>query len=196
MPTTVSQYQQTAFTTPVAGGPLAASVVLGNDNNVVTKHNGHDADPGIHVQTVVALPGTVVNGAKYIVGRTLYQGIGGLWTAINGRLFNDNGQGFSIVIDEGDVSGAVTLDWSTSTSKEIYLIGNVTSITHTNRVAGSTYQLLIVQSGSGGYSVDLTSFSWGTAGAPSIGTALNSKSLILSFFDGTTMLAYPGPMGG
>lgn len=196
MPTTVSQYQQTAFTTPVAGGPLAASVVLGNDNNVVTKHNGHDADPGIHLQTATgSLPVTVVNGAKYILGRTLYEGQGGQWVAVNGRAFNDNGQGFSIVENVGNVSGAITLNWSTSTTKTMTLTGNVTSIAHTNRVAGSTYQLIITQGGSGSYTVDLTSFRWGNAGAPTIGTTLNSKSLIISLFDGSLMLSYPGPMG-
>lgn len=48
---TVSQYQQGAFTTPVDGTTAAASEVLSNDNSTRTKHNSHDADATIHVQS-------------------------------------------------------------------------------------------------------------------------------------------------
>lgn len=48
---TVGQFQQSAFTTPVNGDPLNASVPLSNDNAVRGKHNSHDADPTIHIQS-------------------------------------------------------------------------------------------------------------------------------------------------
>lgn len=195
MSTTVGAYQVATITTPVNGQILDADVVRGHLGTIAVEHNDHDSDPGIHLQSFTGSLPAVVNGAKIIYARTLYEGISGQWVAINGRQFNDNGQGFSVIVNEGNVSGAVTLDWSTGTTKTMTLTGNVTGITHTNRVAGSTYQLIITQGGSGGYTVDLTSFRWGNAGAPVIGTTLNSKSLIVSMYDGSLMLAYPGPMG-
>lgn len=48
---TVNQYQQSAFTSPVNGDALDASVPLSNDNAVRGKHNSHDADATIHIQS-------------------------------------------------------------------------------------------------------------------------------------------------
>lgn len=48
---TIGATQQGAFATPVEGGALDASVVLGNDNTIRGKHNAHDIDPTIHVQS-------------------------------------------------------------------------------------------------------------------------------------------------
>ncbi len=47
----VGQNQQGAFVAPTNGTTATATVVLANDNNVRTKHNAHDADPTIHVQS-------------------------------------------------------------------------------------------------------------------------------------------------
>lgn len=48
---TVSQYQQGAFASPTNGTIADATVVLSNDNTIRGKHNSHDADPTIHVQS-------------------------------------------------------------------------------------------------------------------------------------------------
>jgi hypothetical protein len=48
---TVNSRQQGAYATPVEGGALDASVVLGNDNTTRVTYNGHDADATIHVQS-------------------------------------------------------------------------------------------------------------------------------------------------
>lgn len=50
---TIGQYQQGAFATPVNGTTADASVVLSNDNTIRSKHNSHDNDPTIHVQSSV-----------------------------------------------------------------------------------------------------------------------------------------------
>ena len=72
MAETVSQYQQGTFSTPVEGGSLDASVVLGNDNNVRTKHNSHDADAGIHLQSsaVASRPAAGTQGRKWLATDT------------------------------------------------------------------------------------------------------------------------------
>ena len=51
MPGTVNQYQQTAFVDPQNGQSGDASVVLSNDNATRGKHNQHDADTTIHIQS-------------------------------------------------------------------------------------------------------------------------------------------------
>lgn len=54
MPGTISQYQQSAFPTPVNGAVADATVVLSNDNATRAKHNSHDADATIHIQSSLA----------------------------------------------------------------------------------------------------------------------------------------------
>lgn len=47
----IGQYQQGAYTTPVNGSTADATEVLANDNNTRVKHNSHDNDATIHVQS-------------------------------------------------------------------------------------------------------------------------------------------------
>ncbi|HUT86468.1 MAG TPA: hypothetical protein VMX15_00070 [Candidatus Heimdallarchaeota archaeon] len=84
MAQTVATYQQSAFSTPIAGGALAAAVVLGNDNNLRTAYNSHDADPGIHFQgsTLGARPAASTAGRKWLTtdGLRLYYDTGSVWS--------------------------------------------------------------------------------------------------------------------
>lgn len=50
---TVSQTQVSSFSTPTNGTTADADVVRGNDNTLRAKHNTHDADATIHVQSSV-----------------------------------------------------------------------------------------------------------------------------------------------
>lgn len=85
----VDQHQLSSYATPVAGGALAASVVLSNDNTTVTGYNAHDADATIHVQdsTLAAKPAASVTGRKWMTvdssAVALYFDTGGAWLPLN-----------------------------------------------------------------------------------------------------------------
>jgi hypothetical protein len=76
----IGQHQQTAFANPQAGqSPMAASVVRGNDNAVASKHNAHDSDATIHVQSGLL-------SARPAAGTAF-----ALYADETGRLYQDNG---------------------------------------------------------------------------------------------------------
>ena len=77
----VGQHQQSAFTSPSNGDrPIDATVVKGNDNDLVTIHNAHDNNATVHVQSGA----TADKPAAGTVGRLFYD------TTI-GRLEYDTG---------------------------------------------------------------------------------------------------------
>lgn len=97
MPGSVSAYQQGTLTTPVDGDPGSAAVVLSNDNAVATKHNSHDADATIHVQSS-ALAGRPAAGTAQR-----------FWVTTDGRrLYLDNGASWDEVAYLPSVGGTVT----------------------------------------------------------------------------------------
>ncbi len=76
----IGQHQQTSFSNPQNGqSPIDATVVRTNDNATATKHNAHDADATVHVQTglLSARPAAGTAGAMYMDE--------------NARLYRDNG---------------------------------------------------------------------------------------------------------
>ena len=188
MPGTVGGNQLAAITTPQENDPLDASVVRGHLQDIAAEHNAHDLDPTIHVQTFVSLPGSAADGTLVIVGRTLFIRQSPLWVEVRGVPYNSNGFGFPVPSDVGGQSGAVTLDWAVSPVIALTIDGNITGITHTNRIAGSEYTLIMTVGGSGGYTVDLSSYNWdGTP--PTITTAIGSVAVIKAIWTGTKMLA-------
>lgn len=82
----VNQYQQGAFTTPVNGTVADATVVLSNDNATRGKHNSHDSDATIHVQssTLANRPGASVAQRLWITtdGLRAYLDTGSAWNEI------------------------------------------------------------------------------------------------------------------
>lgn len=194
MATTVAQHQLVAVTTPIPGGPLSADGVRTNDNTTITKHNAHDADPGIHLQTVSggSLP-AVVNGAKVIFARTIYEGIGGQWVAITGTSFNTaNGQ--PPLYDAGNSGTSLAIDWNNSPVQKVTLTGNAT-LTFSNVTAGGTYTLVLVQDGTGGHSVTLTGWEFGDS-TPTFNTSANKKNVVSGLYDGSEYLAAFAVKGG
>ena len=79
----IGQYQQGAFTTPVNGTLGDAAEVLSNDNATRTKHNSHDNDATIHVQssTLAARPaaGTAQRFWVTTDGLRAYVDSGAVW---------------------------------------------------------------------------------------------------------------------
>ena len=82
----VGSYQRGTFTTPVNGTTTDATTVLGNDNDIRSSHNSHDAEAGVHLQssTLAARPGAAAAGA------------GAKWLTTDGlRLYYSNGVAWS-----------------------------------------------------------------------------------------------------
>lgn len=97
MPEIVGSYQQGAYATPVDGGVLAAAVVLGNDNNTRTRHNDHDADPGVHLQS------------SLLAARPAFGSVGRKWLTTDGlRLYYDTGAAWSEVSYVPHAAGVLT----------------------------------------------------------------------------------------
>lgn len=81
----IGQHQQTTFANPQNGQAPDADVVRSNDNATVAKHNAHDADPTIHIQTgtLASRPTAGTNGAVYIdENKRIYVDNGSAWAEV------------------------------------------------------------------------------------------------------------------
>lgn len=81
----IGQHQQTAFANPQNGQAPDADVIRANDNAVTSKHNAHDADATIHVQTglLSARPAAGTAGAVYVdENRRFYVDNGSAWAEV------------------------------------------------------------------------------------------------------------------
>ena len=72
MAQTVGQHSVAAFTSPVNGDPLNATVVVANDNSTRSAYVDHDSDTGIHVQSslLAARPAASTAGRKWMTTDT------------------------------------------------------------------------------------------------------------------------------
>ena len=72
MAQTVGQHSVAAFTSPVNGDPLNATVVVANDNSTRSAYVDHDSDTGIHVQSslLAARPAASTAGRKWLTTDT------------------------------------------------------------------------------------------------------------------------------
>jgi hypothetical protein len=88
MPTTIAQHQLTPVLVPVPGGPLSADAVRTTDNTTIGKHNDHDGDPGVHLQssTLAARPAAGTLGRKWVTADAgsykLWYDTGTVWAEI------------------------------------------------------------------------------------------------------------------
>jgi hypothetical protein len=186
MANTVDTYPVPTFTTPVDGDPLEAAVVLGHLNTIGTAYDSHQADPGIHLQSFTGSLPAVVNGAKIIFGRTVYEGRSGQWVAITGTDFNTiNGQ--PVLHDAGNSGASLTINWNNGPVQKVTLTNNAT-LTFSNATSGGTYTLILVQDGTGGRTVTLTDWDFGD-NTPSFNTGINKKNVVSGLYDGAEYLA-------
>lgn len=126
----VANWAQSTFTTPVNGGALDASVVLGNDNNLRVKFNNHDADSGIHFQssTLASRPAAGTAGRKW-------------YTTDGKRVYYDNGVSWDeiayLLLAGGTVTGA------TSFSAGITVTGSITMATAASKIVPGATSLAL-----------------------------------------------------
>lgn len=109
---TIAQNQQTTFSSPQNGdSPIDADVVRTNDNALVAKHNAHDADATLHVQTglLASRPAASTPYAMWLdENRRLYVDNGSAWNEVPYlRLSNTSSQTMAGALD---VTGTVTSD--------------------------------------------------------------------------------------
>jgi len=85
---TIGQHGVAAFTSPVNGDPLNATIVVANDNSTRSAYVDHDSDSGIHVQSslLAARPAAGTAGRKWMTTDTgdvnLWFDTGAAWEEI------------------------------------------------------------------------------------------------------------------
>jgi hypothetical protein len=89
--------------------------------------------------------------------------------------------------DAGNSSTAITVDWNNGPTQKVTISAN-TTISFSNGRSGMSYSLLMVENGTGGYSITLSGVDYGDAGTPTYSTTANKKNLAGLFYDGSEYL--------
>lgn len=135
MAETTSQHQQSAFSNPQNGQtPIDADQVTANDNALRVAYNAHDADGGIHLQSVAAasLPSAGTAGRKYLTTDTLriFYDTGSVMAEIDYLNQTQGGTVAGNVTFSGTLTGDLTGNADTATAlataRDIALTGDVT----------------------------------------------------------------------
>lgn len=106
----VGQNQIAPFSSPIPGGSLDATVVLGNDNSTVTSYDAHDNDSTIHFQSsaVADRPPAGTVGRKWLTtdsgARYIYYDTGSAWVEVD--YFRDTG---GAIVGNVTVTGNVSI---------------------------------------------------------------------------------------
>lgn len=132
----IGQHQQTVFSNPQNGQtPMDADTVRGNDNALQAKHNNHDNDATIHVQSGL-LANRPAFGTPYAMymdeNQRLYADTGSAWVEIPYARLAAATNAFANNVTVGGtlgVTGATTLGAVTATSVNATLSGNGAGIT-------------------------------------------------------------------
>lgn len=128
---TVSQYQQSTFTSPDDGQPRSADAIRANDEALRAKHNSHDADATIHVQS------------SLLASRPAAGTAGRLWLTTDSgsrKLWYDTGSAWAVLdfaaLDGADFTGDVSITGALSASASIGTAGAL-SVTGTTTLSGA-----------------------------------------------------------
>jgi hypothetical protein len=98
-----------------------------------------------------------------------------------------------IFFDNGNVSGAVTIDWSKAPTQRIRLTGNVTSMAFINGRPGGRNVLDVQQDGTGSYTIVWPgTVTWGSDTAPTLTTTANKMDSFGFEFVGDVISQYRG----
>lgn len=200
MAQTIGQHGVAAFTSPVNGDLLNATVVLSNDNTTRSAYVDHDIDSGIHVQSslLAARPAAGTAGRKWMTTDTgsvkLWFDTGAAWEEIayvpsvggnaatatalqtprniNGVAFNGTAN-ITVTAAAGTVTGATLA--SNVLASSLTSVGTLSGLTVTAPIAGS-----------------VTGASGSTTGNAATATALQTARNINGVaFDGTANITLP-----
>ena len=135
MAQTIGQHGVAAFTSPVNGDLLNATVVTGNDNTTRSAYVDHDSDSGIHVQSslLAARPAAGTAGRKWMTTDTgsvkLWFDTGAAWEEIT-YLPSTGGTVTGLITATGGVSGNVTgaLTGNASTATTLQTSRNINGV--------------------------------------------------------------------
>ena len=175
MAQTVGQHGVAAFTSPVNGDPLNATVVVANDNATRGAYVDHDSDPDIHVQSslLASRPAAGTAGRKWMTTDSgavkLWFDTGSAWSEIAylpsaggtvaGNVSITGTLGVTGVLTAtGGVVGAVTGNASTATALQTARAINGVNFDGTGTVAirASGNVSSITDNGLGNYTVNFT----------------------------------------
>jgi hypothetical protein len=86
-------------------------------------------------------------------------------------------------------TGAGAYAWAAGSAQvlELTLTGNVSPITATGTVAGTSYVLYIKQDATGGRTATWSGFKWASGAAPTLSTAGSAVDIFTFYYDGTAM---------
>lgn len=93
--------------------------------------------------------------------------------------------------DNGNSGAAITINWLNADRQKITISAN-TTLSYSGAVAGQVLTLLIVENGTGGFSLTLPASLWSYGAAGGITTTANAINLLTVFFDGVNYLTQLG----
>lgn len=171
MATVVAAYQQGAFVNPQDGQFATGATVLGNDNALRATYNGHDGEPGVHLQSSIAAskPAAAVAGRKWMESDTLkiWYDTGSVWSEIayipiaggtmtGGLVINAGGlvvTGNSVIAGTlGGLLGLAVVSGATTMGGTLAVTG-ATTLSSTLGVTGSTTLNAITTISAGGLTI-------------------------------------------
>jgi len=204
MPNTIGSHTIATFTSPVNGTtPIDANTVRGNDNTIQTAYNGHDSDPGIHLQSslLVARPTAGTAGRKWMTtdpgAVRLFHDTGSSWEEVAYALAS----GGTILLANGTAAApslAATADTNTGlffpATDSLAVSLNGTEALRFTLGPGTTRSMVLGGTNSDPYSSNARSFtvsnaSFGGASAINIASSNDYGSSQLSFGTQSTQVA-------
>ena len=97
------------------------------------------------------------------------------------------GQFYTPTHSIGTVSGSTTVNWDNGNIQSVTLSGN-TTFTFTNPQSGASYQIIITQNATGGYTITWPTIYWEADIAPVLTGSSNSVDVATFTYDGSKYL--------
>ncbi len=104
-------------------------------------------------------------------------------TTPNHKLAID-GAYYSKMVQRGNVSGSVTIDWNSGNTQHLILTGNITTLTLNNGQSGGRYTLVIKQGGTGGYEITWPASTRFSGPNPSLSNAVGDTDYVGFIYNG------------
>ncbi len=91
------------------------------------------------------------------------------------------------LFDNGNSGSAITINWANGDRQKL-TISAACTISYSNAIAGQVLSLLIVENGTGNFSITLPTSKWPNGVAGVFTTTANAINLLNVFYDGTNYL--------